>query len=298
MERTPLATYTADEWQRLVFAAKSFSQLRKLYGLSEADVRELRMERGVKTPKDFVNEAPAEEIMATILAEGSLASAARRYGLSTTVFKRIMRRRYSRPAGSIPESKEELEKQIKAARSVRAFALFNDVSVTTVRRAIKEHKIALAPLLKYDHGTYESAKGRKGELAFKEWRGLTITKDFNESEDSTAPADLEDTELKLINVKGSAQFKYTTKKRRFKKYWRFNLHSIEKVDTVGLVAFDSKYDKPVWFAWIDARELDCLKGENLTVSERAVRHIADDGRITLDIIQRNAYREHATEGPA
>jgi len=245
----------------LEFGWKNFQ---KWSNFSGKKIKELRKE-GLLTPTAYVKQRSHHLLQSDVCIYGSIKAAAKSYSVSESFLKTTLSITRYRPVKE-GLTKGQLIDWLEKYGSVRLMSRCFGYSESDIRKIAKKLGVKISEHVSYDQGDHENAKGRRGELAFAEIRGVFITKDCN-LDGSQADWDFEDKTMGKVNVKSSREYK-----GKNDNYWRFSLSSVEKCDFVALVAMDTKMEKVVFWVPFSANLIKTSK-KIVTLRAGIIDHI-------------------------
>lgn len=242
--------FTKSELQ-IIILTLNVDGFAKFFSLSrEEAIRRIRTIE-LKLPTEWVRELSLNNLMREICNFGSIAAFAKAHSVSSYFVKSCYRglsdgsgMEQSCAGDAVLEGiqKDVLEKELKRVGSFRLLARLMYVKESALRcRAQKlgiEHLKLISP---FDSG-FESGKGRRAELIYKDLRGQNILLDMNES-DPHAPYDFHDIEYGKVNVKSSRKYEYESKKRQMggPYYWKFGVTGIKDCESIVLMCMDERH---------------------------------------------------------
>jgi hypothetical protein len=131
-----------------------------------------------------------------------------------------------------------------------------------IRKRAEEWGIKISECLDYGQGNSNTARGRKGELAFASLRGDLILEDTNVAGNATADWDFIDAHLGKVNVKSSKLYRKSGRHQ-----WQFSLSGIEKCEHVAFLAMNMVMSKVIFWFYMPVPALAKYGVTTMTVRE-------------------------------
>lgn len=235
-----LRNLTAMELQELTLMVGSRSGLQTYLGMERKEFETLWKANQLISPTDYLRGQTKDQIFYHLIDKGSIAGAAKHYGVSDSFLKSVVKQFSMIPATTVPLS----EALIARYGSVRLTARMSGHSEGRVRLFVKAQK--LERLLKYDFSNHNNGKGRRAETHWASLDPENVIEDCNVTQGSQADYDYVHKIHGKVNVKSSAAHRFTAQTRKANPfYWKFSSKSLEKADTVALVLYDSKMQEPL-----------------------------------------------------
>lgn len=248
------------ELQELMFLCGSKKEFAKTMGLSQADTTALMTQKGVKTPTDYLRAQPREALIERLVALGSYAKMATRYGTSPNFLSNLMKT----DEETADLTAEGIETALKRYGSFRLAARCLNTTEFNVRTAAKRFSVDYRKMIIPTKGHQNNAKGRRAELEYAKIRGRRIVHDANIVEGSKADYDFLDKDHGKVNVKSSRMYRYKNRES----YWKFSTHGRDNADNLALMFYDRKMENLIGFSIIPTSNLD--ERNSIRLQENAI----------------------------
>jgi len=222
--------------QSMVLKLGSKKALGTFLGIGTQELNELWSKRNLKSPGAHLKELDSQDIYLRVVIDGTTEKAAKSLGVSKSTLIKELRRRIDLPRSHGIKLWVAMREGKSISMATHLYNLENDTALS--ESAIREMASSQGLKPEWDFSDHSTGKGRRAELEYKKIRGDQIKRDLNEEGDTRAPYDFDDLERGRVNVKSSRAYKYKSRSRRGKKYWKFSTRGRDAADYFALMAYD------------------------------------------------------------
>jgi len=200
----------------------------------------------LKSPTKYMWSLTKVGILRLNFRMGSWQATAKYLGVSYSSFRKYVVGKYEEELVCEPDWEDKIEEKLERYGSIKLTARIMRLSEKEIREWMGKHGKSTLELLGEQTSNLQGAKGRRAELDAMAWRGEQVVEDLNITQGTHAKADFIDSELGIVNVKSSREFRYKAWKKRFIRYWKFSTAGLQNCDTVLLVFYDAEGENPTF----------------------------------------------------
>lgn len=207
------------------------SPLCKLCGVTRAQMDTILRNQQVKGVIAYLKTMDKFLLREQLAIFGSISALAKKFRVSKSFIKSLL---WEPPVDSAPHAKIIQEEWDKFG-SLKIVAGIHGMKLSEVAKIVRENNLVKPRNFEFEAKTTHVV-GRKGEIEYLKFRGLTSEHDMTYT-DPNAPFDVNDPVYGKVNVKASHEFRYKSKSRVWNTHYKFDLQGWNNCDSFAFMCY-------------------------------------------------------------